>query len=402
MTAMEPQIPIVAAGAPRRRQLLLAAAVIAAGCLAAILLYATRPVLQPQQLERPLLAVRTVRAVPVDVPLIVRSQGAVEPHTEAELIPEVSGRVVWMSPSLRSGGRFAAGELLLRIDDSDYRSGVGGAEAVLMRAQAEAEFARFESERMATLLARELASRSQAENALRARRVAESVLKEAEVALERARLDLARTAISAPFSGRVRSARVDIGQTLSRGDRIATVYATDYMEVRLPIADRQLAFLDPALIRSGIAAGGDAAPVSLHAEFGGQRWNWEGRIVRTEGEIDAGSRMVHVVARVENPDAAAQAPLPVGLFVQAEIRGQIARGVIELPRAALRDGDRVLVVDAGDRLRFRPVTLLRADRDSVLVSSGLEAGERVCVSPLQLVVDGMQVAPVADDAAAES
>ena len=104
---------------------MLAAAVIAAGCLVAILLYATRPVLQPQQLERPLLAVRTVPAVPVDVPLIVRSQGAVEPHTEAELIPEVSGRVVWMSPSLRSGGRFAAGEVLLRIDDSDYRNGVG-------------------------------------------------------------------------------------------------------------------------------------------------------------------------------------------------------------------------------------------------------------------------------------
>ena len=402
MTAMEPRMPVVAADAGRRRQLLLAAAVIAAGCLVAILLYATRPVLQPQQLERPLLAVRTVRAVPVDVPLVVRSQGAVAPHTEAELIPEVSGRVVWMSPSLRSGGRFAAGEVLLRIDDSDYRNGVGAAEAVLMRAQAEAEFARFESERMATLLGRELASRSQAENASRARRVAESVLKEAEVALERARLDLARTAISAPFSGRVRSARVDIGQTLSRGDRIATLYATEYMEVRLPIADRPLAFLDPALIRSGIVAGGDAAPVSLHAEFGGQRWNWEGRIVRTEGEIDAASRMVHVVARVENPDAPEQAPLPVGLFVQAEIRGQTARGVIELPRTALRDGDRVLVVDAEDRLRFRAVTLLRADRDTVLVSSGIEAGERVCISPLQLVVDGMRVAPVENDADAES
>jgi RND family efflux transporter MFP subunit len=401
MTAMEPRTQNAAAAVGRRRQLILAAAVIAAGCLAAILLYATRPVLQPQQSARPLLAVRAVEAVPVDVPLTVQSQGAVEPHTEAELIPEVSGRVVWISPSLRSGGRFTAGELLLRIDDSDYRNGVGSAEAALMRTQAEAEFARFESERMATLLARDLASRSQAENALRARRVAESGLKEAQVALERARLDLARTGIRVPFTGRVRSARVDIGQTVNRGDKLATVYATDYMEIRLPIADRQLAFLDPALLRSG-SASGDAVPVRLHAQFGGQRWSWEGRIVRTEGEIDAGSRMVHVVARVENPDAADQAPLPVGLFVQAEIRGQIARGVIELPRAAMRDGDRVLVVDAEDRLRFRPVTLLRADRDTVLVSAGLQAGERVCISPLQLVVDGMRVAPVAGDAGAES
>ncbi len=174
MTAMEPRAPIVAPGAGRRRQLVLAGAVIAAGCLAALLLYATRPVLQPQQSERALLAVRTVAAVPVDVPLIVHSQGAVEPHTEAELIPEVPGRVVWISPSLRSGGRFTAGDLLLRIDDSDYRSGVGGAEAVLMRAQAEAEFARFESERMATLLRRAISRAARRPRTHRARAASRS------------------------------------------------------------------------------------------------------------------------------------------------------------------------------------------------------------------------------------
>lgn len=400
MNATEP-VPLVdnLRGA-RRRQMFRAGAVIAVGCLAAVLLYVTRPVLQPQQAPRPLIAVRTAEAVPADVPLTVTSQGSVQPRTEAELVPEVSGRVVWMSPSMLSGGRFTVGEVLLRIDDSDYRHGVGTAEAALMRARAEAEFTRFESERLGTLQARDLASRSQAENALRARRVAESGLKEAEVALERARLDLARTEIRAPFTGRVRSERVDIGQTVSRGEKVATLYATDYVEIRLPIADRQLEFLDPELLRSGVAASSDAVPVHLHAEFGGQRWDWEGRIVRTEGEIDPRSRMVHVVARVENPDAPDRAPLPIGLFVQAEIRGQTARGVIQLPRSAMRDGDRVLIVDAEDRLRFRPVTLLRANRDTVLVSSGIAPGERVCVSPLQLVVEGMQVAPVAADAVA--
>jgi multidrug efflux pump subunit AcrA (membrane-fusion protein) len=137
-----------------------------------------------------------------------------------------------------------------------------------------------------------------------------------------------------------------------------------------------------------------APAVRLSAAFGGRTLTWDGRIVRTEGEIDASSRMVHMVARVENPDG--EAPLPVGLFVQAEIRGQLARGVIELPRAALRDDQHLLVLDAEDRLRFRAVELLRTQRDTVLVRSGIESGERVCVSPLQIVVDGMQVAPLAD------
>lgn len=376
-----------------------ALAVIAAGVVAAVVLYLTRPVLEPEQSERPLIAVRTVTATPGDVVLAVHSQGSVAPRTEAELIPEVSGRVVRVSPAMASGGRFAEGEVLLAIDDSDYRNAVGSAEAARLRMHAEAEFARFESERLQSLRARDLASRSQAENALRAHRVAEAALREAEVALERARLDLARTELRAPFAGRVRSERVDIGQAVNRGDKLATLYATDYVEVRLPIADRQLAFLDPALLREGAASAHDAVPVRLAAEFGGARHVWEGRIVRTEGEIDARSRMVHVVARVPNPDAADGAPLPVGLFVDAEIGGLTAQGVVTLPRAALRDGNRVLIVDAGDRLRFREVELLRADRDTVLVRSGIAAGERVCVSPLQLVVEGMRVAPV--DGAAE-
>lgn len=396
MNAVEPAATRLARLARAPRQALLVAAILGVALLLAALLVATRPVLQPQTGARPLPSVRVLVAAQRDQVLVVRSQGAVQPRTEAELVPEVSGRVVRLSPAMHAGGHFTQGEELLHIDDSDYRAGVGSAEAAVVRAGAEAEFARFESERLGTLQSRDLASRSQAENALRARRVAESGLKEAEVALARARLDLERTVIRAPFTGRVRSERLDTGQALVRGESVASIYATDYVEVRLPIADRQLAFLDPALLMGGALEPATAPKVVLRAEFGGRALSWEGRVVRTEGEIDARSRMVHVVARVENPEAPGHPLLPVGLFVQAEIRGQTARGVIELPRAALRDGDRVLVVDAEDRLRFRAVEVLRADQDSVLVRSGIADGERVCVSPLQIVVDGMRVAPVAE------
>lgn len=266
-----------------------------------------------------------------------------------------------------------------------------------MRTQAEAEYAHFENQRLSTLRARDLTSRSQAENALRAMRVTASAQKEAEVAVERARLDLQRCEIRAPFSGRVRSKRIDIGQMASRGSSVATLYAADYVEVRLPIADRQLAFLDPQLMLSGTVSSAQAAPVRLSAEFGGRKLSWNGRLVRTEGEIDARTRMVHVVARVENPDGDdGQFPLPVGLFVDAVIRGPLASDVIELPRTAMRDDNRVLVIDDDERLHFREVEILRIEHDSVLIRSGLARGERVCVSSLQLVVDGMPVTAVLD------
>jgi hypothetical protein len=131
--------------------------------------------------------------------------------------------------------------------------------------------------------------------------------------------------------------------------------------------------------------------------------------VRTEGEIDVRSRMVHVIAQVKDPygllaegegggSERATAPLVVGLFVEAEIVGRRLDAVAVLPRAALRDGSRVLVVDADDRMVFRPVEIVRIERDQVVIGAGLAPGERVCVSPLQAVVEGMQVRVVGDDA----
>ncbi|MBK6286310.1 MAG: efflux RND transporter periplasmic adaptor subunit [Gammaproteobacteria bacterium] len=399
-TGLSPIAPLARRARTTWRRLLPPLVVIAA-LLIALLLYLTRSQLVPHTVERPPTAVRFVEVQPRDMRLTVISQGEVQPRTESELIPEISGTVVWLSPALASGGRFAAGEVLLRIDERDYRNALGSAEAALVRAQAEAEYAHFENERLSKLQARDLTSRSQAENALRAMRVTASAREEAKVAVERARLDLQRCEIRAPFSGRVRSKRIDIGQMASRGNSVATLYAADYVEIRLPIADRQLAFLDPQLMLSGTVSSAQAAPVRLRAHFGGRELTWDGRIVRTEGEIDARSRMVHVVARVENPDGDGQLPLPVGLFVDAEIRGPLASGVIELPRTAMRDGNRVLVIDAGQRLRFRQVEVLRIEHDLVLIRSGLARGERVCVSSLQLVVDGMPVTALRDDAEAQ-
>jgi multidrug efflux pump subunit AcrA (membrane-fusion protein) len=183
---------------------------------------------------------------------------------------------------------------------------------------------------------------------------------------------------------------------------MATLYATDYAEIRLPVADHQLAYLQLPSLRG--ASESEGPNVRLHARFAGADHEWSGRVVRTEGEIDARSRMVHVVARVEDPyrmdeGDEAKPPLAVGLFVQAEIEGAIAENVIVVPRYAMRDESRILIVDAEDRLYTREIEVLRFDRDDVLIRSELAPGERICVSPLQVVVEGMQVKPTKDDAA---
>jgi multidrug efflux pump subunit AcrA (membrane-fusion protein) len=188
---------------------------------------------------------------------------------------------------------------------------------------------------------------------------------------------------------------VDIGQFVGRGTAVATIYAGDQAEIRLPIADRQLAFLNLPLGHRGELAEDQQPNVTLTADYAGRTLSWQGKIVRTEAQIDTASRMVHVVARVSNEDQ--DVPLNVGLFVNAEIEGLLVEDVVVMPRNALRNGNRVLVVDEDNRLHFRDIEPLRLYRDQVLIQSGLETGERVCISPLQTAIEGMPVQPVSEE-----
>lgn len=377
------------------RKLVIPAVVVIASIFGAVTLLATSPQLEPSSIEPIAAAVRVQEIKPEPIQLTVRSQGTVVPSTESELIPEVSGRVIWKSPSLVNGGYFEAGEPLLRLEDNDYRSNLTRARSSLNRAEAEFEHARFEYQRLKKLEERQLASQSQIENQLRAYRVAEASLQDARATFNQASRDLARTEIKAPFTGLVRKESVDIGQFVGRGVSVATIYAGDQAEVRLPIADRQLAFLNLPLGQRGELPPAQQPDVTLTAEYAGRTLSWKGKIVRTEAQIDTSSRMVHVIARVSNEKQ--DVPLNVGLFVNAEIEGLLVEDVVVLPRNALRNGNRVLVVDAENRLRYRDIEPLRLHRDQVLIQSGLEMGERVCISPLQTAIEGMPVNPIIDE-----
>ena len=379
-------------------------AVVLLGVLIAFVLVKTRPQVETQKHETPPPLVRVLPVTFSDLQLKVRTQGTVTPRSEATLVSQVAGQVMAVSPAFASGGFFDKGEVLLTIDPRDYelaviRAGVQVAQAELRLAREveEAEVARQEWERVGQGAPTPLV--------LRKPQLAEAkaTLDAARAMLEQAELNLERTRIRAPYDGRVRAKSADVGQFVSPGAPLARIYAVDYAEVRLPIPDGQLAYLDLSFDFRGEVTPKHGPEVVLSAGFAGRPHTWNGRIVRVEGEIDSRTRMVYVVARVKAPydqgDDPNRPPLAVGLFVDANILGHRLENVVVLPPSALRAGNRVLVVDAEDRLHFREVDIHRANAESVVLHSGLAPGERVCISPLDAVVDGMRVRAIQDDSA---
>ena len=384
-------------------QILLPLVVVVIGVGAAMALISSFS--KPERVERPVVApaIRVAIAERADRVLTVRTQGTVQPRTQSSLISEVSGRVTWVSPSLVSGGFFEKNDVLLRLDAVDYHqaaataaSNVAQAKLALASEEASAEVAREEWEELGDGPGTPLSLRElQVEQA-------RATLEAAEAALERAQRDLSRTEVRAPFAGRVRQKLVDLGQFVARGTPTATIYSIDIAEIRLPIPDDQLAYLELPLSFRGSKTK-TRPKVDLSADFAGKNHHWEGVIDRTEGEIDPRTRMVYAVAQVMNPYGrkGKRPPLAVGMFVQADIDGRLAEDVVVLPRAALRGEDQVLVVDGENKLRFREVQIKRLDREQVVISSGLENGERVCLTPLDTVTDGMLVEPTLGEASDE-
>ena len=380
----------------RNPKLLYPLGVLLAGVLVAVVLVAARPSPQVQTPRVPPPLVRAQVIHRQDVQLRVRSQGTVAARTESGLLSQVAGQIVSVSPAFASGGFFKAGDVLVAVDPRDYELAVARARAQV--AQAQVRQAREDEE--SRLAGEEWDRVGQGEpSALVLRKPqlqeARAGLEAAKAALEQAELSLERTCVKAPYDGRVLSRNVDVGQFVSPGVPLGRIYAVDYAEVRLSIPHDELAYLDFSLRFRDEIELRYQPEVLLSGDFAGGHHTWPGRIVRVEGQIDPLTRMINLVARVPGPydrsPNSDRPPLVVGLFVEAEILGQIARQVAVLPRSALRGSDRVLVIDGEDRLHFREVGLLRAETNSVLIQHGLEEGERVCLSPLDAVVEGMKV-----------
>lgn len=335
--------------------------------------------------KRPIPDVELVTAAIADLPVMLESQGIVLAVTETRAAAEVPGRIIQVSPSWVAGGTFKAGDALLQIDDADYKAVLANAEA----AAAEASLAvRMEEERSAQAMRdwKKLATgQPESDLVTRAPQLAAAKARHAAAAaaVEKARRDLERTVLRAPYAGRIRAILTDFGSYAAPASPLAELYSTEAFQVSLPMSIDDYHLLEA----------GKSTMVELTAGSGEQAIRFTGALVRTAAEIDRASRSIQVVAEIKPGDHPPPLLVP-GLFVKAAIPGVTLKNVVKLPRVCLLPDNRVAVVSADNRLGFRTVKLVRSTRDDVLVSEGVNAGDRVLATVLAVATESMEVNPV--------
>ncbi|WP_240221348.1 efflux RND transporter periplasmic adaptor subunit [Rheinheimera hassiensis] len=379
-------------------------AVIVLAVVAAIGLASMRKPPEKKEEQRPGILVNAQQIASQDLIYRIQSQGTVRPKLETNLSSEVNGRIVEVAENFVEGGFFNQGDLLVRVEQADYLTNVKAAEASLANAQSALEEEKARG-RVAEEEWRSFTAGKAPELGLRRPQLAGALatVRSAEAELERANRDLARTEIRAPYSGMVKSRDANLGQFISRGTSVGMIYGTDIAEIRLPLTDNDLAFLEiPDFTQNS-----NEPEVVLTAAVAGQIMQWPARLVRTEGVLDERSRVIYAVAEVIDPYqrvSRKQAPLRFGRFVQAQILGDATEQVVVIPRHLLLAQQQVLVVDKDSQLQFRTVIVERSDENSAYIRSGFTDGDRLATSAIANPLAGtvVRVASDVEEQVAES
>lgn len=369
--------------------------------LSALILLSFIIVSNPPEVHRkapstsPRISVEALAITQAPYQIQLQSYGTVQPRTRSMLVSQVSGQVVWVNPQFRDGGFFKAGEALLQIDQRDYQADVRVAEATLLDAkqqlaeeqalsvQALDDWQRLGNDGTAP----DLVLRKPQLLAAKARVIS------AEASLSKTQLNLERTRILAPFDGRILQKNIDIGQVVANNTELAEIYASDYVEIRLPLRNRDLDFIDLPGERAVDADSTDPThKVRIHSRLGQQR-GWHAQLVRTESAIDESSQQLHVVAQIDNPfDSAGTGgyPLKIGEYVTAEIAGITLDNAIVIPNKTIYQGSYVYLVE-NDLLMRREVEIAWQNGQSALIRSGLDTGDLLVTTPLGQVTSGTRV-----------
>ena len=349
----------------------------------------------------PILAVPIVQVMTPEAQVYtprIRTYGEVRARRRATLSAQVGGRVEWVSDELIPGAFLTAGQELLRIERADYEVALTLAQSRLVEAQTALALETAQGESAA----QEYASSGRGEPSplvLREPQRAQALaqVSAAEATVASAELDLLRTTVTAPFAARVRMESVSLGQVVQAGQALGELASTDVAEVRVQLRDLELEHLD---LPMGTQAKELGAPVTLMADFTGERRTWTGRIDRVDGELDPTSRMAVAYVAVQDPfgqlGGPAEFPLLAGLFVDVQVDGRAIPGAYVVPRHALQPGGALLVMVSPDEagqgtLAVRHPEIVFRDRDNVVLTSGLEPGDQVVVSPLTTAVQGMPI-----------
>ena len=353
---------------------------------------------QPEQAEEKFSGL-SVFSEPIrqdDLTFTVAAQGEVRPQREIVVAPQIAGRIAYVSPDFIDGGFIRRGQVLVRLEGADYelavvraQSGVASAEQRLAREVAEAEIAQ-----------QDLINLGITDSSPLARR--EPQLAEARAALESAKAQLAdaelalrRTAVIAPFDGRVREENVDVGQFASPGQSLGRVFATDIVEVALPITDDQLGQLGLPLAFAE-SEGSPGPEVVFSASVAGQQREWIGRVTRTSASVNAQTRLINIIAELDDPYGAGSdegAPMAPGLFVNASIDGTEIKDLLVAPRAAVRGGNNIFIGDPAEgALRIHEVELVYTSPEGAWFRSyDVDVGDLAIISPIRGSNDGMSI-----------
>ncbi len=362
------------------------------------LLQATRPAPEKSERAPRPTSVHTATVEKKLTALEVLTQGEVRSRTEIDLISQVGGRVIEVSGEFIEGGRVEPGVPLLKIEDTDYRLALGEAQARLADAELAVQQALADQDVARKQLRND---KSASDLALKKPQVtqARALREAAQARLKQAQLNLQRTNVSLPFSGRVAATHVHLGQFVTPGSALGKVFGTEVVEVRLPLNNPQLASL--GLPIGYIAPDSGGLPVFLSTQIAGALHQWQGTLVRLDASVDPDTRMLFASVEVKDPYGAAVSPqgmpLAVGLFVDARIQGRKMEQVVSIPASALRAGNSVFLINKRGVLEIRPVQVVQSSRDQAVISAGLKPGEQVVISAIRNPVQGMALVALQGD-----
>ncbi|RUO26058.1 efflux RND transporter periplasmic adaptor subunit [Aliidiomarina minuta] len=327
----------------------------------------------------------TVRSItPQSHQYNVTSWGELQPREKTTLTPEVTGRVIAFHPNFIEGGLIREGEVLVTLDDSDYRSALLTAESNLAAAEAKLQ----EDQALARVAQQELRNtKDPTPLALRLPQLqsSEAAVKSADAGLRKAQRDLSRTQITAPYDALVKSRNTGVGQVVSMGTTLGEIYNIEQAEIHLPIASFDLHFLQEQVVGSQAYIETPAVTRAV-------------KIVRDLGIVDSQTRMTRLVASLDDPYGlhSGEPVLRFGQFVTVRIEGQSVAEVYRLPQEALVR-DSIWLVSDDNTLQRRQVNILRKEGRDVLVSDGISSSDTLVVMPPNFPQHGMRVRPVAED-----
>ncbi|WP_220719335.1 efflux RND transporter periplasmic adaptor subunit [Agarivorans litoreus] len=328
----------------------------------------------------------------------VSSFGTIRPHTESNLVAQVSGSITYVSDNFREGAFFEKDEVLLKIDARDYQNAITIAEAELQTSQLQLVEEQAKVEQALRDWKRLGKGKPANDLVLRKPQLAaqEALVASAKAKLTRAKLDLERTVIRASYAGRILARNVELGEYVSSGKNLASSYAVDYLEVRLPLSLNQQSVLNIPENYRRKQNPSNKPLVDLSSNVGAQEYHWQAQVERSEAALDSASRQLFVVAKIDDPFGPANENKPalkIGQFVSAKIKGKILDEVFIIPRSALYSGQQVIVLEDG-LLQRKSVNILWQDQQSYIVKGGIEAGQLLVTTPLGRVISGTPAKPI--------